>query len=544
VSAVVAICDPPSALSLAPRGARDVRRDPVLLAAEAGDPVKSAHPSPKTALSLAVPRAILERTGHEQTIGDVVADGQSRWSADSAGGLVPSPDYSGALYDAGTGSSTHPNGAPSNALSNGGIAGNHAHSTSGPPTSSNGAGAAGPAGNSAWWTDARTDPWRDPGAPAAVILTAPQLDPVPAAEVDAPKRRVSLGQVLLISLLAALLAGGLGGALGYLAAVKGGLRDAVPLGNGSATTPGLAQRAPISLAAVAKSVLPSVVTVRVDSSLGSAIGSGFIVSSDGYMITNDHVIDGISGNATVTFNDASTAPAKLVGTDPETDIAVLKIAKSGLPAVTFGDSDAIAVGDPVLAIGAPLDLQNSVTAGIISSLRRPLEISDGSGPTRYYAAIQTDAAINHGNSGGPLVDAAGHVIGVDAVIKSLGSSDDEAGNIGLAFAIPINQAKRTAESIISTGKVQRTVIGASLQTSYHNPNGGVLLSSIAPGGPAAEAGLQPDDVVLSVGGTPLDAAGDLTAIVREYAPGSVVPVTFLRGTARHTVQVKLVASGD
>ena len=308
------------------------------------------------------------------------------------------------------------------------------------------------------------------------------------------------------------------------------------------TTPGLAQRAPGSLAAVAKSVLPSVVTVRVDSSLGSAIGSGFIVSSDGYVITNDHVIDGIDGNATITFNDASTAPAKLVGTDPESDIAVLKIAKSGLPAVTFGNSDSIAVGDPVLAIGAPLDLQNSVTAGIISSLRRPLEIADGSGPTRYYAAIQTDAAINHGNSGGPLVDAAGHVIGVDAVIKSLGGSQDEAGNIGLAFAIPINQAKRTAESIISTGKVQRTVIGATPQASYHNPNGGVLLSTIAAGGPADQAGLQPDDVILSVGGTPLDEAGDLVAIVREYAPGSVVSVTYLRGTARHTLQVKLVAS--
>ena len=513
--------------------------DPGRWCSGATDPVKSAHPTPKSAPSHAVARAILERTGHEQTIGDVVADGQSRWSADSAGGLVPSPDYSGALYDAGAGSSTYPPGAPGSAVSGGGVAANHAPVPSSDATPPNGS--AGP-GNSPWWTDARSDPWRDPGAPAALILSAPEPDPVPVVEVDSPRRRASLGQVLLISLLAALLAGGLGGALGYLAAVKGGLRDAVPLGNGSATTPGLAQRAPGSLAAVAKSVLPSVVTVRVDSSLGSAIGSGFIVSSDGYVITNDHVIDGIDGNATITFNDASTAPAKLVGTDAESDIAVLKIAKTGLPAVTFGNSDSIAVGDPVLAIGAPLDLQNSVTAGIISSLRRPLEIADGSGPTRYYAAIQTDAAINHGNSGGPLVDAAGHVIGVDAVIKSLGGSQDEAGNIGLAFAIPINQAKRTAESIISTGKVQRTVIGATPQASYHNPNGGVLLSTVAAGGPAEQAGLQPDDVILSVGGTPLDEAGDLVAIVREYAPGSVVSVTYLRGTARHTLQVKLVAS--
>jgi putative serine protease PepD len=352
---------------------------------------------------------------------------------------------------------------------------------------------------------------------------------------------VSLGQAVLVALVAALLAGGLGGALGYLAAVKGGLSDAVTLGSGSSSN-GAVQRAPGSLAAVAKSVLPSVVTVRVDSAMGSAIGSGFIVSPDGYMITNDHVIDGMSGTATITFNDSTTASARLVGSDPASDIAVLKISKTGLSAVAFGDSDKIAVGDAVLAIGAPLDLQNSVTAGIISSLRRPLEITDASEPTRYYAAIQTDAAINHGNSGGPLVDASGHVIGVDAVIKSTGSSDDAAGNIGLAFAIPINQARRVAESIISTGKVQHTAIGATPQPSYHNPNGGVLLTSVATGGPADNAGLKADDLILSVGGTPLDSPGDLTAVVREYAPGSVVSVTFLRGTARHTVQVKLVAS--
>ena len=479
------------------------------------DRIRPIRPrSPKTGLGTAPPRAILERTSHEPTIGDAVTDGSAPWSARPTGGAVPPSEHADELAWSGN----HANGN-----------GNAAHATS--------ANAASP-----WWTDARADPWRDPTAPAAVIVPARGPDPVAVPEVDPPKRRVSLGHVLVISLLAALLAGGLGGALGYLAAVKSGLREAVPLGTGASGTPGVAQRAPGSLAAVAKKVLPSVVTVRVDSPLGTAIGSGFIVSSDGYMITNDHVIDGLNGNATITFNDSTTAAAKLVGTDPESDVAVLKIAKTGLPAVTFGDSDAIAVGDPVLAIGAPLDLQNSVTAGIISSLRRPLEISDGTGPTRYYAAIQTDAAINHGNSGGPLVDAAGQVIGVDAVIKSIGSSDEDAGNIGLAFAIPINQAKRIAESLIATGKVQRTVIGATLQASYHNPNGGVLISTVAPNGPAASAGLKSDDVILTVGGTALDAAGDLTAVVREYAPGSVVPVTYLRGTGRHTVQVKLAAS--
>jgi putative serine protease PepD len=461
-------------------------------------------------------------------IGDGVADGLERWSADPAGGQTPPPEHSGALYDGSTPSSTYPRGAPYDGL--------HNPSAAGPAPGSSG----GPS-SSPWWTDAATDPWRDPNTSAALVVNAPEPDPIRTPDLDAPRRRVSLRQVLLISLITALLAGGLGGALGYVAAVRSGVPDAVQLGAGSGATGG-AQRPAGSLAAVAKAVLPSVVTVRVDSPLGVAIGSGFVVSSGGYMITNDHVIDGMTGNATVTFNDGTTAPAKLVGSDPESDIAVLKIDKTGLKPVTFGDSDAIAVGDPVLAIGAPLDLQNSVTAGIISSLRRPLEISDGTGPTRYYAAIQTDAAINHGNSGGPLVDANGRVIGVDAVIKSIGSSDQDAGNIGLAFAIPINQAKRVAESLIANGKVERTVIGATLQASYHNENGGVQISTVASGGPAERAGLRADDVILSVGGTPLDAAGDLTAVVREYAPGSVVAVTFLRGTARHTVQVKLVAS--
>lgn len=523
-----------------------------------GASVDPAPPSHKTRLGLAAARAILERTGHEQTIGDFVADGLSRWSADSADGREPTPDHSGALYDGSPASSTYRLGVPHGGPAHTGLSAHGAIPSSGYPASngqspyaqdgpssypsSASASYSSPAVPSPWWTDARSDPWRDPNAPVAVVMSASDPSPVPPPVAEPPRRRVSIGQVVLISVVAALLAGGLGGALGYVAAVKGGLRDGASIGNGSASTPGLAQRAPGSLSAVAKAVLPSVVTVRVDSPLGSAIGSGFIVSQDGYMITNDHVIDGMSGNATITFNDATTASAKMVGTDPESDIAVLKIAKTGLAPVTFGNSDGIAVGDPVLAIGAPLDLQNSVTAGIISSLRRPLEINDGSGPTRYYAAIQTDAAINHGNSGGPLVDAAGHVIGVDAVIKSLGSSEQDAGNIGLAFAIPINQAKRVAESIISTGKVKRTVIGATLQSSYHNPNGGVLITTVASGGPAERAGIQPDDVILSVGGTPLDAAGDLTAVVREYAPGTVVPVTYLRGTARHTVQVKLVAS--
>jgi putative serine protease PepD len=432
-------------------------------------------------------------------------------------GSTGSSESSGALYDPSTRGAAHASGAPQSPLLS-----------------------PGQAGASPWWSDGANDPWRDPQAPAALVVAAP----VPAEAVEPPDftphgRGVGLSHVLIISIVSALLAGALGGALGYVAAVRGGAAGGSSLAGGGSGTPALAQRAPTSLAGVVRNVLPSVVTVRVDGDFGSAIGTGFIVSSDGYLITNDHVVDGLTGTATITFSNASTAPATLVGADTQSDIAVLKVAKTGLPAVTFGDSDAIAVGDPVLAIGSPLDLPNTVTYGIISALHRPLEVSDGGGPTRYYAAIQTDAAVNHGNSGGPLVDAAGRVIGIDAVIKSLGSNDEESGNIGLAFAIPIDQARRVAQAIINGGKVARTVIGATVQASYENPNGGVLLTAVSAGGPADVAGIKSGDVIVEVGGSPLSVAGDLTALVREYPPGAVVPVVYTRGGATHTVQVKL-----
>ncbi len=372
------------------------------------------------------------------------------------------------------------------------------------------------------------------------MIPAPQA-PTPVEPPDfTPKgRRVGLAQVLVISIVSALLAGALGGSIGYLAAVHGG-DNGSSLAGGNSAASGLTQRAPTSLAGVVRNVMPSVVTVRVDGDFGSAIGAGFIVSNDGYLVTNDHVVDGLTGTATITFSNSTTAQASLVGSDAQTDIAVLKVAKTGLPAVTFGDSDAVAIGDPVLAVGAPLDLPETVTYGIVSALRRPLEISEGSGPTRYYAAIQTDAAVNHGNSGGPLFDASGRVIGVDAVIKSVGTGDQDGGNIGLAFAIPIDQARRTAAQIISRQKVTHTVIGATVQASYQDPNGGVLLTSVAAGGPADVAGIRTGDVIMTIDGSLLTTAGDMTALVRAYAPGAVVPIVYRRNGATHTAQVKLV----
>ncbi|MFC5923768.1 S1C family serine protease [Micromonospora vulcania] len=398
----------------------------------------------------------------------------------------------------------------------------------------------GVAGTSPWWSDALADPWRDPAAPAAVVVPAvvqAGTEPEPVTDPDAPGRP-TLRHLLLIPVITALLAGTLGGALGYAFAVRGGVGGTV-LGGAPAQAPALAQRRPESLAGVAERVLPSVVTVRVSSLGGTSEGSGFIASADGHVITNDHVVAGGTGKASVIFNDGTTAPATLVGQDPESDIAVIKVNRTGLRPVEFGDSDALAVGDPVLAVGSPLSLANTVTAGIVSALDRTMQAGEPGGPVRYYAAIQTDAAVNHGNSGGPLVDGAGRVVGVNSTIKSLVAEGQEAGNIGLAFAIPINQAKRVTQDIIGTGRARRTVIGAAFDDQV--AGGGVRLGAVEPSGPAADAGLKVGDVILKLNGRPMSEPTDLTALIRKFAPGSVVTVEFRRGSTRQNTSVTLAA---
>jgi putative serine protease PepD len=260
------------------------------------------------------------------------------------------------------------------------------------------------------------------------------------------------------------------------------------------------------------------------------------------VITNDHVVEGSNGAMSVAFSDGSTAGATVVGRDPESDIAVIKVAKANLTPVQLGNSDTIAVGDPVLAFGSPLALVNTVTAGIVSALDRTIQAGDPGGTVRYYAAIQTDAAVNQGNSGGPLVDGAGRVIGMNSVIRSVGATDTEAGNIGLAFAIPINQVQRVAEDIIDTGRARRTVIGAEVPSSGSGATTtGARLRSVEPAGPAAAAGLKAGDVVTKFDGHVLEDGTDLIALVRKYAPGAVVALEYRRGTQTRTASVTLAA---
>jgi putative serine protease PepD len=368
------------------------------------------------------------------------------------------------------------------------------------------------------------------------------LEPVERLAAPVSRRRL-LAAVLVSSLLVGLVAGAVGGVLGYTYAgqARGG---ATLLGSELGVEPaGQAGRPPESLAGVAERVLPSVVTIRTGGPGGTNLGSGFVVTTDGHVITNDHVVGVGAAPVIITFHDGSSTRAELIGRDPESDLAVLRVDRPGLAPVPLGDSAQVVVGDPVLAFGSPLALANTVTAGIVSAVDRTIRAGEPGQQVRYYAAIQTDAAVNQGNSGGPLVDAAGRVIGVNSVIKSVAGSGDQAANIGLAFAIPISQAKRVAQEIIDTGQARRTVIGAELDRVGRVAGAGVRLASVVTGGPADAAGMRPGDVLVRFDGQQLTGPTDLIALVRKHPPGAVVVVAYRRGGTEVNATVTLMADG-
>jgi S1-C subfamily serine protease len=312
-----------------------------------------------------------------------------------------------------------------------------------------------------------------------------------------------------------------------------------------------ASQAGNSIAAVAARDTPGVVMIKVDG--GEGTGSGFIISG-GYIVTNNHVVT-LDGEAQgpslqVDFSNGDTVAGQLVGSDPYSDIAVIRAANmSGLPALPMGNSASVAVGDPVIAIGSPLGLAGTVTSGIVSALQRPVEPGAmGSAPEAYFDAIQTDAAINPGSSGGPLVNAQGQVIGVDAALDTLGGdplTGAQGGSIGLGFAIPMNQARRVIVQLIRTGYATHSVIGADLNGNYSGTGAQIATSgpngqpAVTPGGPAALAGLQPGDVITRLGGQPVDDADSLIDAVRSLPPGSRVGVTFVRQGATMQTSMRL-----
>jgi putative serine protease PepD len=294
---------------------------------------------------------------------------------------------------------------------------------------------------------------------------------------------------------------------------------------------------------VAAAVLPTVVQIEERGSSGTGgTGSGFVIREDGYILTNNHVVEGAAdgGSLTVTFQDGTTKPATIVGRDSSYDLAVVKVDATGLPTSTLGNSDGVVVGDTAIAIGSPLGLDGTVTSGIISSLNRPVT-AGGSGESSFINAIQTDAAINPGNSGGPLVDAEGKVIGVNSAIASLGetTTGTQSGSIGLGFAIPVNQAKRVSEEIISTGKSTHPVIGVQVNVRYTGV--GAEIAEVTPGGPSADAGLKAGDVILSVEGRQVADSTELIVAIRTYAPGDTITLGIKDGSGTRDVEVTLGA---
>ncbi|MEJ6607590.1 MAG: trypsin-like peptidase domain-containing protein [Candidatus Planktophila sp.] len=307
------------------------------------------------------------------------------------------------------------------------------------------------------------------------------------------------------------------------------------------------ERAPGSVADIAKRVIPSVVSIEGSSKNGGSTGTGFVIDSNGYILTNNHVIaEAITNNGAieVTLNSGKKYNAKVIGRDSSYDLAVLKIAATGLTALQLGDSDKVAVGDSVIAIGSPLGLSGTVTLGIISAKDRAVTAGDSASSNSFINALQTDAAINPGNSGGPLVDSTGAVIGVNSAIATLGTGfGSQSGSIGLGFAIPINQARKTADQLIKNGKATYPVLGISVDMTYKGDGAKIAesVTAILQGGPAADAGLEAGDIITKFDGRTIATSEELIVAIRAKSIGDKVSLVYLRNGVSASVSVTLKA---
>ncbi|MEU4287467.1 trypsin-like peptidase domain-containing protein [Kribbella sp. NPDC026596] len=365
----------------------------------------------------------------------------------------------------------------------------------------------------------------------------------PAATAAKPKRR-GLALVALTALLVGT-AGGVGGAAVYSAtndSTANTPSTTAPL-NGNQAAPASAPDGSVQNAAA--KVLPSVVKIAVATSQGAATGSGIVISKDGLIVTNNHVVAGAGQGATITvmLNDGRTVPATVKGTDPLTDLAVIHAEATDLTPATLGQSGKLAVGQGVVAIGSPFGLEATVTSGIVSALNRPVTSGDEQqDSTTVFPAIQTDAAINPGNSGGALIDLAGQVVGINSAIKTAGGSgQSEGGNIGLGFAIPIDQAKPIIDELVAKGKATHARLGVQVGDAQASDGltNGARLGEVTSGGAADKAGLQSGDVVTTVDGKAIASGDALVAAVRSHRPGDEVKVTFTRDGKTQTVTATL-----
>lgn len=317
------------------------------------------------------------------------------------------------------------------------------------------------------------------------------------------------------------------------------------------TSAGSAVSCPVT--SVADRVLPSVVTIAVSGPGGSGTGSGEVIRSDGYILTNNHVIAAATngGSVKVTFSDGTSVPATIVGRDVLTDLAVLKIKPTdNLKVIGLGSSDSVQVGEPVIAIGAPLGLSGTVTSGIVSAMDRTVEVpGDADRSALLVSALQTDAAINPGNSGGALVNCSGDLVGVPTAGATVPSPSGgaSAGSVGLGFAIPVNIAKTISNEIISTGRVTHAYFG--IQTlpipadaaAQAGLKGGLYVGGVVAGGPAAKAGLVQGDVITKVNGEAATTNVQLQELTLTKSPGDTVSIEYLRDGASHSATVTLAA---
>lgn len=389
------------------------------------------------------------------------------------------------------------------------------------------------------------------------LFDTPILLPAqPAAPV---KKKASLG-VLGTVVIASLVSGVVGGVIGVGGYMISTAPAAVVVNNTESVN---------WVTGASSKALPSVVTISVSSANEGGSGSGVFLTADGYILTNAHVVtlSGASANPKVTVKtlDGKIYPADIVGTDPNNDLAVIKISAAGaFTPIEWADSSKVNVGDSVVALGAPLGLENSVTTGVISALNRTIQVAssdtneDGSSLQWWNGTgaapvslrvLQTDAAINPGNSGGALVNSKGQLIGINVAIATAGATtaSSQSGSIGVGFAITSNIAKRIAAELMKDGKASHALLGAMVGNAGQETDGfssGALVGELTPGGPGEKAGLKVGDIVTSFNGYKIDTAADLTAAVRAEPAGATATLEVTRGTENITITVVLGDLGD
>ncbi|ASO18545.1 Serine protease Do-like HtrA [Actinoalloteichus hoggarensis] len=399
--------------------------------------------------------------------------------------------------------------------------------------------------------------WRDPSATAVLGPPAVAAEEAPAAEEESARpegprlsaREVLFGgrvrpRALLLLGVVALAIGLVGGAIGRLT-VEGGSLLSGPDVRLAEVRPGV-EREPGSVAELAGRVRPAVVSVQ---DTAGNTGSGVVIDEDGYIVTNDHVIvesaNDPESSLTVVFDEGSRATAEIVGRDPRTDLAVLRVNVDNLTVLPMGSSADLEVGDTVLAVGNPLGLPGTVTEGIVSYLDRPMRLNSSGGEEVVFEAIQTDAAINSGNSGGALVDSSGTLIGINTMNRMPPmAGQGESGSIGLGFAIPVDDVRRIAEELIRNGEIHHPDLGVNSNTVITDDLSGAQVVNVRAGSSAEEAGLLEGDIIVRVGDRDVFGADELAAAIREQQIGAVVELEAVRGSDVVVIPVTLQSDED